>query len=141
MIGTISLVANDERHPDRRDETGISGLHHMFSGAQLLQVGQALGMLQRRVPLFGARQEDRDRQLRLDIHLHIAAVSARLKRLPGVIVGGVQPHVFLIAGLPVENSIWLLPKRRSSECADQQEREKEGHFGVSHSNSIGTPRK
>ena len=61
LIRTVSLVANDERHRHRRDETRISGLHHMFSGAQLLQVVQALGMLQRRVPLFGARQEDRDR--------------------------------------------------------------------------------
>src|SRR5437879_4597636 len=112
----------------------------MFSGTQLLQVGQALGMLQRPVPLFGARQEDRDWQLRLDIDLQVAAVAARVIRLPGVIVGGVQPDIFLIAGLPIENSIRRLAKRGSSECGDQQKYEKGGHFGVSHSNSIETPR-
>src|SRR5690349_8480916 len=111
----------------------------MFSGAQLLQGYQVLGTLQRRVPLFGVRQENRDRQLRFDIHLHIAAVSARVIGLPGVIVRGVQPDIFLVAGLPVEDSLCLLAKRRSSECADQQEYEKGGHFGVSHSNSIETP--
>src|SRR5207248_7140917 len=96
-------------------------------------------MLQRCVPLFRVRQKNRDRQLRFDIHLHVAAVSARMIRLPGVIVPGVQPHIFLIAGLPIENSIRRLAKGGSSECADQQEYEKGGHFGVSHSNSIETP--
>src|SRR6266446_879297 len=111
----------------------------MFSGAQLLQVGQALGTLQRRVPLFGARQEYRDRQLGFDIHLHIAAVSARVIRLSGVVVSGVQPHILWIAELPVENSLCLLAKRWSSKSAGQQKCQKGGHFGVSHSNSIGTP--
>src|SRR6266849_596820 len=131
VIGTIALVANDERHRHRRDETRISGLHHMFSGAQLLQVVQALGMLHRPVPLFGARQEYRDRQLRFDVHLHIAAVSARVIRLPSVIVSGVQPHILLIAGQPVENS--FLAKRRPGQRTHQQKREEERHFDVSHS--------
>src|SRR5216683_3202313 len=137
MIGTIALVANDERHPHRRDETRISGLHDMFSGAQLLQVVQALGMLHRPVPLFGARQEYRDRQLRFDIHLQIAAVSARVIRLPGVIVSGVQPHILLIARLPGKNS--LLAKGRPGQRAGHQQREDEGNFAVSHSNSIFGP--
>ena len=96
-------------------------------------------MLQRCVPLFRVRQKNRDRQLRFDIHLHVAAVSARMIRLPGVIVGGVQPHIFLISGLPVENAIRLLARRGSSEGAGQQKCQKGGHFGVSHSNSIETP--
>jgi len=38
-----------------------------------------------------------------------------------VIVRGVKPHILLIAGLPGENSLWLLGKRRSGEGASQQE--------------------
>src|SRR5882724_7862245 len=110
VIGTVALVANDQRHGHGRDETSVPSLYHMFSGAQLLQAVQALGMLHRSVPLFGMRQEYHDRPLRFDIHLHIAAVSARVIRLPSMIVSRVQPHILLIAGLPVENSVWLPAK-------------------------------
>src|SRR3989475_3955576 len=119
VIGTISFVANDKRHRHWWDETRVSGLHHMLSRAQLLQVVQALGMLQRPVPLLGARQEYRDRQLRFDVDLHIAAVSARVIGRAGVIVRGVPPHILLIAGQPVENSLRLLAERRPSERAHQ----------------------
>src|SRR5713226_1104463 len=36
LIRAVSLVADDQRHRHRRDETRIRDLHHMFSGAQLL---------------------------------------------------------------------------------------------------------
>jgi hypothetical protein len=59
--------------------------------------------------------------------------------LPGVIVRGVQPHILLVAGLPVENSLWQLAKRRPGEGGDQQNGENERNFCVSHSDPIETP--
>src|SRR4029077_2369456 len=53
---------------------------------------------------------------------------------------GVQPHIFLIAGLPIENSVWHLAKRRPGEHTQEEKCEEEREFGVSHSNSIETPR-
>src|SRR2546429_381780 len=80
-------------------------------------------MLQRGVPFSGARQEDRDRLLRFDIHLNVAAVPGRVIRQPRMVVRGVQPHTLVVAGLPIENS--LLPVRWPGERTHQQEREKE----------------
>src|SRR5713226_6223126 len=45
-IRAVSLVANDKRHPHRRDEARIPGLHHMLSRAQLLQVHRAKALLE-----------------------------------------------------------------------------------------------
>src|ERR1700687_3118477 len=134
----VSFIADDQGHRLRRDETGIPGLHHVLSLAQLSQVAQALGILQRLVPFLGARQEYRDRLLRSDIHLNVAAVPGRVISQPRMIIRGVQPHALVIARQPIENS--LLAERRPGESASQQKREYERHFGVSHSNSIETRR-
>src|SRR5712692_7283646 len=120
-IRAISFIADDEVHQHRRDEAGIPDFHDMLSRAELFQVAQSLRMLQRLVPILGGRQKYRNRLLRLDIHLDIAAIRERTISQPSVIVRGVQTHTLVIARQPIENS--LLPKQRPSEPTNQQKRE------------------
>src|SRR5882762_6552050 len=94
-------------------------------------------MLQRLVPSLSRGQEYRDGLFRLDIHVDVAAIRTRVIRAPGMIVRGIQPHALIIGGEPIENS--LLAKRRPGERTNQQKREKERYFCVSH-NSIGARR-
>ncbi len=110
----------------------------MLLRAQLLQIDDGLGILQRLVPSLSRGQENGYGLLRLDNHVDVAAIRTRVIRPPAMIVRGVQPHALIIGGEPIENS--LLTKGRPGERTNQQKREKEWYFGVSHSNSIETRR-
>src|SRR5882672_10272532 len=116
----------------------IVNLRRMFPRADASQVHDALEMLQRQVPVLRWRHENRDRLLRLDVHMIVPAIRPRAISPRRVEVRRVQAHAFVIGRQPIKHS--LLSKRRPSKRADQQHCEKDWHFGVSHGNSIETRR-
>src|SRR6266849_892362 len=108
----------------------------MLSQTEPMQVDDGRGVLQSLVPVLRARQKYRDGLLRLEVHMNVAAIRARMVSAPGMIIRGVQPHALVVGREPIEN--FLLCEGRLRGHAYRQECENGCDFCSFHSNSIGT---
>src|SRR6185437_4858487 len=135
-VGAVALIVNDESHGRWRQMADVASLHHVLLRAQSRQLGNIFRMLQGIRPRARVNQVNRDRLLRFDVHLDVAAVRAWSVRVARMIIGRVHTHGFGVGGLPLESA--LLRECRSSQGESEQQRKKACLFHGSDSISAGS---